>query len=119
MFADPITINYNAVAQTFNRIFSPAGGPTTYQTSDAGLTLEISHQRAKKRERHLFKITKRLISADPLNPATNVENKSHVYLVLDNPEVGFDDADLGYLIVMVTDYLGGSTARNKFIQNQS
>lgn len=120
MYADPLTVTVNSVAKTLPRIFSESGQPSTFKVGDDSFKLEISHSTVGgRRERHLVRLTQRLIGADPLNPALNVENKSNVYIVLDNPSVGFTDAQLGYLVQALADFIGDSTNKTKFIGGEA
>jgi hypothetical protein len=120
MYADPLTVTVNSVDKTLNRVFAEVGRPSTFKTTDDGFKLEISHTTSGgRRERHLMRLTQRLIGADPLNPALNVENKSILSVTLDNPTVGFTDAQLGYLINGLADFLQTSTNITKFIGGEA
>ena len=96
MFADPQSLTINAVANSVPRI-SADDQSATYSSADGNLVFTISHQLSKKRMRHLVRIDQRIIAADPLT-AVNTQQKAAVYMVIDEPEVGFTDAQLTYLV---------------------
>lgn len=120
-FSDPITITVNAVATDLDRQFQPIpGGPSLFGMADESFKAEISHQLVKgKRERHLFKVTQKAITANPFVPAENVENYASCYIVLDQPRQGFTDVDLQYLVQSVVDFIGNTAAnRDKLINGE-
>lgn len=121
-FSDPITIEVNAVDQVLARQFQPIpGGPSIFGLADESFKAEISHQTVKgKRERHLFKVTQKAITANPFVPAENVENYASCYIVLDQPKQGFLDEDLQYLVQSVVDFIGLTAGnRNKLINGEA
>lgn len=91
-FADPQTITISAVAQTLNRTKSD-GLRTEYTTADEVYKFTISHQESGKRTRRMVRIDKRIVAADPLS-SINEYKSLGVYLVIDEPEYGFTDADI-------------------------
>lgn len=120
-FSDPITITVNAVPQDLDRAFqSVPGGPSIFTMADETFKVEISHQIIKgKRERHLFKIVQKAITANPFVPAENVENIASCYIVLDNPRQGFTDAELQDLVQATVDFIGNtSTNRDKLVNGE-
>jgi hypothetical protein len=119
-FSDPIAVIVNAVSKSLPRVYSPAPGPSIFKTADDEFRVEISHADVKgRRERHFIRLTQRKVAADPLTPATNVESKASVYLVLDNPVNGYSDTELGYLMKALNDYLVLSTNPAKFIGGEA
>jgi hypothetical protein len=121
-FADPITVTVNAVAQVLPRVYQPVpGGPSTFKLADETFKVEISHQEVKgKRERHMFKITQKAVTANPFVPAENIENFASAYIVVDNPKQGFTDAQLGYLMNGITAFMNGSASNtSKFIGGEA
>lgn len=96
MFADPQSLTINAIANSVPRI-SASDRSATYSSADGNLVFTISHQLSKKRMRHLVRIDQRIIAIDPLN-SVNTQQKAAVYMVIDEPEVGFTDAQLTYLV---------------------
>lgn len=93
MFADPQSVTVNAVAQSLPAI-SRNGTKSIYQKADGSYTLTISHQTTKSRERHLVRLDHRKTVSDPLTPANNVDVSASVYIVIDNPILGFTDTEL-------------------------
>lgn len=119
-FSDPVSVTVNAVAKSLPRIFSPGGTASNFKTTDDDFKLEISHQEVNgRRERHFVRFSQRKIGADPLAPATNIESKASVYLVMDNPITGYSDAELGYLLQGLCDFLNVSGNRTKFIGGEA
>lgn len=121
-FSDPITIEVNAVDQVLARVFNPVpGGPSLFTLEDESFQVEIGHQRIKgKRERHMFKVTQKALTANPFVPAENVENFASCYIILDQPRQGFADADLQYLMQSVCDFIGLTAAnRDKLINGEA
>lgn len=118
-FSDPTSITMNAVAKSLPRIFAPSG-PSTFKSADDEFKLEISHSEVKgRRERHLVRITQRAVVADPYVPTNFAETRASVHLVLDNPLVGFTDAELGYLVEALADFIRDNTNQVKFIQGEA
>ncbi len=121
-YADPITVTVNAVAQVLPRVYNPVpGGPSVFQLADETFKVEISHVTVKnKRERHMFKITQKAVTANPFVPAENIENTASAYLVVDNPKQGFTDAQLGFLMNGITAFMNGSASNTtKFLNGEA
>jgi len=96
MFTDPQTITINAIAKSCARV-SAGDMNATYSTADADVKFAVSHQVAKKRVRRMVKLEQRKIAADPLT-AVNAYQTASVHLVITEPEVGFTDSELTYLV---------------------
>lgn len=94
-FADPQTITINAVAQSLVRIKSD-GLTSEYATADGVYRFKISHQESGKRVRHMARIDKKVVAADPLT-AINDYKSLGVYVVIDEPTYGFTDADINFV----------------------
>lgn len=90
MLADPQTVTVNAVAQELNRVKSD-GFRSEYATADEEFKFVVSHQESGKRTRRMIRLDQRVVAADPLT-ALNEYKSLGVYLVIDEPEYGFDDA---------------------------
>lgn len=118
-YADPMSVTINAVAKSLPRVYNPSG-PSTFKTSDDEFQVEVSHAKVKgRRERHLFRLSQRKIGADPLVPATNLESRASVHLVMDNPLTGFTDVELGYLIQGLLDFLTNAASKTRFIGGEA
>lgn len=90
--ADPQTVTINSVAKTLNRI-SDDGLKSIYQTDDAVYKFTVSHQLSNKRTRRMVRIDHTVAAADPLT-AVNSYKTLGFYVVIDEPEFGFDDASI-------------------------
>lgn len=101
MLADPQTVTINAVAKTLNRT-STEGTRSIYQTDDGEFRFTVSHQEtSKKRIRRMVRVDQTVVAADPLT-AENAYQSAGVYIVIDEPEFGFTDAQLGYIAAGLT-----------------
>lgn len=96
MFADPQSVTINAVPISLPRI-SVGNQEATYRSADETVQLRISHQASKGRKRRMARLDKTVIAADPLT-AENTSQKAGIYLVVDEPDFGFDDTNLDYLV---------------------
>lgn len=92
MLSSPQSITISGVATDLNRVITRETS-SVYTDVTGALTLDISHQNTGARKRHLMKITKKVIAADPIT-AVNAEYSGSVHIVIDEPVVGFTDADL-------------------------
>lgn len=102
-FADPQTITVNTVAQTLNRIKSD-GYRSEYLEADEEFKLTISHQESKSRTRRMVRVDQRVVAADPLTSVNEYKNLG-VYLVVDEPEYGFTDAEIDYVVQALCTWL--------------
>lgn len=87
MLTDPQTITIDATPISFARTSSD-GLRSTYQNSDGTYKLTVSHQTSKRRTRRVARIDRKVVAADPLT-AVNAYQTVGVYLVIDQPDVGF------------------------------
>lgn len=114
--ADPQTVTINAVAKTLNRV-KTEGMKSIYATDDEAYTFTVSHQETSKgRTRRMVRIDSRVIAADPLS-AVNEYKTLGVYLVIDEPEYGFADADIDYVCAGLQGWLTQAN-RLKVLANQ-
>lgn len=95
-FADPQSVTINSEAQSLPRV-AIGSSDATYRKADGTVQLRISHQSNKGRVRRMVRLDQTIIAADPLT-AENDYQKAGVYLVIDEPEVGFTDTQLDYLV---------------------
>lgn len=95
-FADPQTVTINAVPISCPRV-SIGSSDATYRSADGAVQLRISHQTTKGRVRRMVRLDQTIVAADPLT-AENAYQKAGVYVVVDEPEVGFTDTQLDYLV---------------------
>lgn len=91
-FADPQSITINAVPISMPLI-SSNDNRSVYQNADGTLKFQISHQTSGTRRRHMVRIDKTVVAADPLT-AENASQGLAVYIVIDEPSFGFADTDI-------------------------
>lgn len=115
-FADPQTVTVNAVPITLNRIKSD-GYSAEYASDDEGLKMRISHQESRDRTRRMVRLDQRVVAADPLT-STNEFKTLGVYLVVDEPEFGFSDTEIDYVVQGLKTWLSSGNVA-KVCSNQS
>lgn len=93
---DPQSITIDGGAVSLPRV-KTEGYRSEYLSSDEDLKMIVSHQEKKGRTRRMVRLDLRTIAADPLTAANEYKTTS-VYLVVDEPEYGFEDAVLDDLI---------------------
>lgn len=113
--ADPQTITVNTVGKTCNRIKSD-GFRSEYATADEEYKFTVSHQESKNRTRRMVRIDQRVVAADPLT-SVNEYKTLGVYCVIDEPEYGFDDTDIDYVVQALVDWLSSANVA-KILSNQ-
>lgn len=91
-FSDPQTVTVDSVAQTLNKI-SVQGESSIYADADSVYQLKLAHTTSKKRKRRLIRLDHTEIAADPLT-AENASQNLGIYIVIDEPEFGFTDAEI-------------------------
>lgn len=116
-FADPQTVTINTVAQTLNKVKSE-GTRTEYSKDDESVKMTISHSESKGRTRRMVRLDQRVVAADPLT-AVNSYQSLGCYLVIDEPEYGFSDTEIGYLVSALTAWLGVAGNVGKICSSQS
>lgn len=117
MFADPQSITVNSVAKTLPRI-AVGNAESTYRSADDVWQMRISHQTSKGRKRRMVRIDQTVIAADPLT-AENKSQRAGVYIVVDEPDFGFDDTNLGYIITALKDWIVAGTNSAKLLGGES
>lgn len=95
-FSDPQTVTINTVAKTLNRVKSE-GMSAEYATDDEIFKMRLSHQEGRNRTRRMARIDQRVVAADPLTAANEYKTLG-VYLVIDEPEYGFTDTEIDYVV---------------------
>lgn len=113
--ADPQTLTVNTVEQTLNRVKSE-GTRSVYKTPDEEFSFTVSHQESKSRTRRMCRVDQRIVAADPLT-ATNEYKDLGVYLVIDEPEYGFTDTEIDYVVQALTAWLTSANVA-KVLGNQ-
>jgi hypothetical protein len=107
MYSDPQSVTVNAVAQSMARTgVGPASG--TFTKDDGSYKLSISHQTGRRVRRQL-RLDFSKIATDPLIPTQNAPYSMSVYVVVDQPKVGFTNAELKQVVDGLTAYLTASS----------
>lgn len=96
-FTDPQVVTINAIAKSMPRVTTEANA-SLYSTADEEVKMRISHQTVKDRTRRMVRIDQRVVAADPLAPTVNAYKSLGVYLVIDEPEYGFTDTAIDYVV---------------------
>lgn len=116
-FADPQSITVNAVPKSLPRI-SSGETQSVYKTADDEFQMRISHQKSKSRMRRMVRIDQKVVAADPLT-AENTYQTAGIYCVVDEPEFGFSDTELGYLVTALKDWLIAGTNSAKLLGSET
>lgn len=105
-YADPQLVTINAIVNTLPRIVSGKNGgqASSYSKDDGLVTLDISHQSAK-RTRRTIRLNHSKIAADPLISAQNIKYSMSAYLVVDLPVTGYTVAEAKQIVDGLTLYL--------------
>jgi len=112
MLADPQSVTVNAVAISLPRTQMGATS-NTYAATDGNTYMTTKQNKTANRFRREVRLSQKKIAADPIS-ALNVEKGVSVYLVIDEPLVGFTDAEIGYLIDALKTW-ASSTNYNKVL----
>ncbi|DAD51945.1 TPA_asm: coat protein [ssRNA phage Zoerhiza.4_20] len=91
-FTDPQSVTISGTAISLPRV-SSGDGKSKYLSSD-GLVAFTASTAYGRRMRHVLRLDHSKIAADPLAPAMNAKVSSSVYLVIDEPDVGYDNTEL-------------------------
>ncbi len=110
MLADPQSVTVNAVAQSMPRV-SSGTNRGSFQKDDETYSLTISHEYGKK-TRRLVRLDNRKVAPDPLFPAQNTYYTAGVYLVVEEPPVGYTNAELKLIVDGFLAYLSASSGAN-------
>jgi predicted Zn-dependent peptidase len=91
-FTDPQTLTVDSTPHTLALVKSD-GYRSEYLESTEDFMMTISHQESKGRTRRMVRVDNRVVAADPLT-SVNEYKSLGVYLVIDEPEYGFDDDEI-------------------------
>nr|QDH86810.1 MAG: hypothetical protein H3BulkL172605e138_000003 [Leviviridae sp.] len=91
-FTDPQSVTISGTTTPLPRT-STGDGTSKYQSSDGLITFTASTAYGR-RMRHVLRLDHSKIAADPLAPAMNAKVSASVYLVIDEPNVGYDNTEL-------------------------
>lgn len=95
-FTDPQSITVNSVAKSMPRV-KTEGSRSEYAMADETFRMTISHQESKSRTRRMIRVDQRVVATDPLTSISEYKTLG-VYIVIDEPEYGFADADIDYVV---------------------
>nr|UUW21132.1 MAG: hypothetical protein [Sanya steitz-like virus 3] len=107
MLSDPQSQTIGGVATSLPRVSSETN-KSVYSTADGNQKLTISHLYGK-RYRRTVRMDFRKVAADPLNAAQNLNYSGSVYLVIDQPPVGYSVTEIVNQVVALADWLKAST----------
>lgn len=91
-FTDPQSITISGTTTTLPRV-SSGEGKSKYTSSD-GLISLVASTAYGRRQRHVLRLDHSKIAIDPLAPAMNAKVSASVYLVIDEPDMGYDNTEL-------------------------
>lgn len=96
MLASPQSVTINAVATDLHRTrdFETS---SIYESTDATLSLKVSHQQAGTRVRRMARIDSKIVAADPLTAISQYQTAG-VYIVIDEPSFGFSADDIENIV---------------------
>lgn len=117
MFTDPQSVTISGAAKSLPRI-AVGNRSAVYESQDGALTLTVSHTN-NKRTRSVVRFDRKLVGPDALNPATNKQYNSAVYMVVDTPFTGIDDATVKADITGFLAYLGTAGLIDKLLGQES
>lgn len=107
MLTDPQSVTINGAATSLP-LTNTSPTKRSYTSADGKTRLDVSQLQTKTRFRREFRLSQVKIALDPLT-ATNNEVSASVIIAVDEPKVGFSDAELGYLIDSVKAAFTSST----------
>lgn len=90
--ADPQSITVSGSAKTLNRT-GQSLNEGTFQTADGEFVMTVRHD-TSKRTRHVAKVQRTLIVADPLFPTQNQSISYSAHITIDHPKNGVIAADV-------------------------
>lgn len=106
MLADPQTVTINAVATNLPRT-SNGATQNVYTSADGNTSMTTKQNVTASRFRREVRLSQQKIAADPIS-AVNKQIGVSVYLVVDEPRAGFTDAEIGYLIDAMKNWLSSA-----------
>lgn len=97
MYADPQSVTVNAVAKSLVRVGSSQPDRLgKFVTADGEFYLDFRQDKTTNRFRREVRLTQKKVASDPIS-SLNKEISSSVMIVVDEPQWGFSDTELGYL----------------------
>lgn len=106
-YADPQSVTIAGSAVSLPRTSSGANAGT-FRSPDRSTTLNVSHQYGK-RIRHLIRIDTEKLASDPLMAGQSMPASMSAYLVVDQPQVGYSNADAKAVVDGLLAYLSAAS----------
>jgi len=109
MLSDPQSITYDSVAYSCPRVGN-TDNTAKYQDVTGTITISTGQQTTKgSRKRSVVTVRHRKVAANPFDSSLNAEYSASISLTLNEPVVGYTQAEKVLLIDAVLDYLRAST----------
>jgi len=110
MYADPQSVTVSGTAIPLPRIGAPNPERRgTFRSADGLTTLETRQDATNNRFRREVRLTLKKVAVDPIS-ALNKEVSTSVIIAVDEPRIGFSDAELAALLTGLTTWF---TAANR------
>lgn len=110
MLADPQSVTINAVPHSLPRTVAGAN-QGQFTKEDGTVKLSVSHATGK-RVRRSARLDSSKISADPLVPSQNQKVSTSVYIVIDQPQTGYTNAEIKLVVDGFLAWLTASSGAN-------
>ncbi len=111
-FSDPQSLTINGVATSFPRV-NVESGLSEYLVPDGSLKFSIAHTNGSRKS-HRVRVDTQKTAADPFTTGNNRAYAASVSLVINEPALGFTDAELAYLVAALAAWLTASTNANTY-----
>jgi hypothetical protein len=110
-FSDPQSIKIDGVTISLPRT-STDRSSSTYTSSDGNVDLTASSTTTGGgRHRRVIRVDHSKISSDPYIPANNARVSSSVYLVIDEPDVGYTNEELKKIVAGFIEAITASSSK--------
>lgn len=106
MFADPQSVTIATVAKSLPLV-KQTENQRTYTNDTGEFQLVTKQNVTNNRFRREARIVQTIVAADPLSAENDYQSAS-VYLVIDEPKVGFTDTQLQALVTGLKDWLSSA-----------
>jgi hypothetical protein len=112
MLSDPQAVTVNGAAKSLPLTKAEVNS-RSYTTAEGDLVLLTRQQVTKDRFRREVRLTPTIVATDPLSSEQDYQSAS-VYLVIDEPRVGFTDVQLGYYVEALKTWLSSGNQAKLF-----
>lgn len=103
MFAEPLSVTVNAVAQSLPRIDNP-GGKAIYRKDDGSYLLTTSHVLGANRNRFTLRLDNTKLTTDPFVSANNVRVGCSAIVIMDMPVLGYTTTEMKDITLGLTSW---------------